>query len=117
VLGIAVPHVVARGLELVNDSIEAPRPEDPVARDNVQVTGTRILGKVGHRHRTANRTPRWEGLACEHPGEGGLAGPVAPYEPDPVPGRDLEGHRLEELATSGCELDVGGGDHQGGLGF
>ena len=55
----------------------------------------------------------WESLPGEHPGEGGLAGAVAPDEADPVPGRDLEGHRLEELATSGGELDVGGGDHEG----
>ena len=31
VLGIAVPHVGARDLELVDDAIEAPCPEDPVA--------------------------------------------------------------------------------------
>ena len=113
VLGISVPHVGTRDLELADDTIEASRPEDPVARDNVQVTGTRVLGKVCHRHRTADRAPRWESLPGEHSGEGGLACPVASDETDPVPGRDLEGHRLEELATSGCELDVGGGDHQG----
>ncbi len=63
VLGIAVPHVGARDLELVDDAIEAPCPEDPVARDDVQVTGARILGKVRHRHRTADRAPSWEGLS------------------------------------------------------
>ena len=100
----------------MDDSVEAPRPEDPVPRDDVQVPGAGILGEVRHRYGAADRAPRRESLAGEHPGEGGLARPVTPYEPDPVPGRDLEGHRLEELAASGSELDVGGGDHEGSLG-
>ena len=58
-----------------------------------------------------------EGLPGKHSGQGCLAGPVTSDQPDPVPGRDLERHRLEELATSGSELDVGGGDHKGSLGF
>ena len=113
VLGVAVAHVGAGGLELVNDAIETPRTKDPVTCDDGQVTGAGILRQVRHRHRTTDRTRRWEGLAGEHSGKGGLAGPVAPDKPDPVPGRDLEGHRLEEQATAGCELEVGGSDHEG----
>ena len=112
VLGITLSHVGTCDLKLVGRCGRGPCPEDPVAGDDVQVSGARILGKVGHRHGTADRAPSWESLSGENPGEGGLAGPVAPDEPDPVPGRDLEGHRLEELATAGCELDVGGGDHE-----
>ena len=113
VLGITLSHVGTCDLKLADDAVEAPGPEDSVAGDDVQVSGARILGKVGHRHGTADRAPSWESLPRENPGEGGLAGAIAPDEADPVPGRDLEGHRLEELATAGCEFDVGGGDHEG----
>ena len=103
-------------LELVDDPVEAPRPEDPVPRDDVQVPGAGILGEVRHRYGAANRAACWEGFAGEHTGKSGLARPVSPDEADPVPGRDLEGHRLEKLAASGSELDFGGGDHEGSLG-
>ena len=103
---------VRASCELVDDAIETPRAEDPVPSDDRQVTGPRILRKIGNGHRSADRAGRRQGLAGEDPGEGGLAGAVASDEPDPVPGRDLEGHRLEELATAGGELEVRGGDHR-----
>jgi len=80
--------------------------------DDGQVAGSGVLGQVRDGYRTAHRSGRGERLAGEHLGEGGLAGPVAPDEADPVPGRDLKGHRLEELATAGSELEVGGSDHR-----
>ena len=104
---------VRAACRLAHDAVEAPRPEDPVTGDDAQVSRARVLGKVRHRRRAAHRARCGQGLAGEHLGEGGLAGPVAPDEADPVPGRDLEGHRLEELATAGGELEVGGSDHGG----
>ena len=92
--------------------IETAGSEDPVPCDDRQVTGPRILRKVGNGHRSADRSCRRQGLAGEDLGEGGLAGAVASDEPDPVPGRDLKGHRLEELATAGSKLEVRGGDHR-----
>ncbi len=52
--GIALTHVGSRDLEFVDDAIETPRSKDPVARDDVQVTSARVLGKVCHGHRTAD---------------------------------------------------------------
>ena len=113
VLAFAITHVGTGGMHLPNDAIEAPRPEDAVPGDDGEVPGAGILGKVGDGLRAANRARGRQGLAREHPGEGGLAGTVAPDKADPVAGRDLKGHRLEELATSGGELKVGGSDHDG----
>src|SRR5208282_6786339 len=72
VFGVAVAHVRARHLELVDDPVEAPRPEDPVPRNDVQVPRAGVLGEVRHRYGAADRAPCREGLTGEHPGERGL---------------------------------------------
>src|ERR1019366_7082641 len=113
VLAVAMGHVGSSRLHLADDAIEPSRSEDPVARDDGQIACTGILRKVSHRGGTSHRAGRRERLAREHPCQGRLARAITPDEPDPVAGRDLEGHRLEELATSGCEFQVGGSDHEG----
>src|ERR1039458_4400521 len=77
VLGIAVPHVGARDLELVDDAIEAPCPEDPVARDDVPATPARSArpGAGGRGDRAplpggSGRARRRSGHRCADPGEG-----------------------------------------------
>jgi hypothetical protein len=55
-LAVAVAHLCAGGLHVVDDSVEASRPEYAVSGDDGEITRTGILGKVGNRRRPPNRT-------------------------------------------------------------
>ena len=93
--------------------VEAAGTEDPVECFHLEVARTWVLREVGDSARAANLPVGGLRLAGEHFRQRGLAGAVASHEADPVTGRDLEGHRLQQLATGYDELEVGDGQHGG----
>jgi hypothetical protein len=84
--------------------------------EDVQVTGSRVLRQVADAAGTGHLTAGRLGLSGQAPRQGGLAGTVAPDQPDPVAGRDPEGAGTQQQAGAGSQLQPGGGDQWGSFG-
>ena len=77
---LGLPH-------LLHEDVEVPRGEDPVDRQDLEVARPRVLGQVADLAARRHRAARRKDLPRENPRQRRLAGPVAPHEPDAVPGR------------------------------
>ena len=96
------------------DVVEPACGEDPVARDHLGVTGARVLRQVADVAGAQHLPGRGEGLPGQDLREGRLAGAVAPHQADLVPLGDPEVDVGHQQSRPGTDLELLGGDHEGG---
>ena len=94
------------------DLIESPSTEDAVDGLLIEIPGAGILRQISDRPRGPDLALGRQRLAREHPREGRLASSVSTNETDPIPGRDLESDRADELTSCDNELEVVCGQHK-----
>ena len=110
-------HGVLGLADAAQDGVDAAGGEHPVAGQDVQVAGARVLRQVADLPRPDDLAGVLDdGGGLLLPGEQlrqrGLAGAVAAHETDPHPGVDPEGRLVQELTGADAYGDVVGGDHR-----
>ena len=108
---VGARHPTLRGPDPLDDHVEPTGAQDPVAGEDIEVTGARVLREVADASRAGHGARRGLPLPGEHPRQGGLASAVAPDQPDPVARPEAERRAPEQEPCAGAQLDVGGSDH------
>ena len=113
-VGVPGPHLGLGLTQASYDVVEAACGEDPVAREHLGIADAGVLGQVAHVTGPEDLTRGRQGFAGQDPGQGCLSRPVAADQADLVAGRDPEADVLHQQARPGTDLEVLGGDHEGG---
>jgi hypothetical protein len=104
-------HLALGLAQASHHGIQAAGGQDPVLGQHLGVAGARVLRQVAESARVRHRARRRQSLTREDLGQRGLAGTVAPDQPDPVPGGDPERDVLHQQARAGAHFELGSGDH------
>ena len=99
--------------DVADEDVETACGQHPVARDDVEVAGARVLRQVADGALDLDPAGVRRALAGEHAHGRGLTGAVAADEADAVVVADAKADGFEQDARAGAQLEVGGGDHFG----
>jgi hypothetical protein len=109
-------HLKLELLHLPQQAVQATGGQHPVPGGVGKITAARVLRQVADLAAEVDLTGERQRLPGEHPQQRRLAGAVAPDQADPVPRLDTEGHRFDQGAGAGAQLQLGRNDHYcGGL--
>jgi hypothetical protein len=95
----------------VQQGVETAGGQHPVLAQHGEVAGARVLRQVADLAAPVDGAAVRQGLPGEHAQDGGLAGAVAPDQPDAIARLDAQGRTGQQDPGAGTQLQVGGGDH------
>ena len=109
---VGAAHLALGGAQAAYDVVEAAGGQDPFPGRDVGVADAGILREVAHLPGGQDGAGRGQPFSGEDPRQGGLAGAVAPDQPDLVAGSDPEADVVHEETSPRADLEALRGDHQ-----
>jgi hypothetical protein len=109
--GVGRRHLELGRAQPAYDVVQPARGEDPLADGHVEVAGAGVLRQVSHLPGRLDPAGGRQPLAREDLGEGGLAGAVAPHQPDLVTRRDTEADVCHQEPRPSANFQLVSGDH------
>ena len=110
---VGAAHLLLGLAQPAYDFVQAAGRQDPVAGQDVEVAGARVLRQVADTAGAGHLAPGRQRLAGQDPGQRGLAGTVAADQADLVAGTDPERRVVDEDAGARADMQVASGDHGG----